>query len=122
MVRSKIQASHTSCGGRRQAAGGRRQADERVTLSVLRSQNVKFRKRTGLAVYLSDPHSPWQRGCNENSIDLVREHLPRRVELESTAGVSLAAISSESTTDAEKYLGVRSSLVMYRLSWASSSQ
>jgi IS30 family transposase len=31
------------------------------------AQHVELRIETGLAVYCCDPHSPWQRGTNENT-------------------------------------------------------
>ena len=78
------------------------------------AMHKELSKRTGIAVYFCDPHSPWQRGSNENMNGLVRQYLPKGTDLSVYSQEHLDAIADQINGRPRKGLGVRSPLAVYR--------
>jgi transposase, IS30 family len=77
------------------------------------SMHKQLSQQTGIAVYFCDPHSPWQRGSNENMNGLVRQYLPKGTDLSIYSQEQLDAIADEINNRPRKGLGVRSPLAVY---------
>jgi IS30 family transposase len=69
------------------------------------ANHLQVTANTGLDVYFADPHSPWQRGTNENTNRLLRQYFPKGASMGALTQHNLDVVAAKLNARPRKRLG-----------------
>jgi len=82
------------------------------------SAHKRFTLATDIQVYFCDPRSPWQRGSNENTNGLLRQYMPKGIDISNYSQAKLNAMARQLNERPRKTLGFQTPAEMFSQSVA----
>jgi IS30 family transposase len=83
------------------------------------ADHKRFTLATDIQVYFCDPQSPWQRGSNENTNGLLRQYLPKGIDISGYSQAKLNAVARQLNQRPRKTLGYETPATMFSQTVAS---